>query len=71
MNMGMCTWYLNNLLYHPHLHRTYYWKSVSYSGLTSNSMDRKLVQQHVIASVPTVVQLNTSLLTHVPRGSTH
>ncbi len=33
--------------------------------------DRRPVQQHVTTPIPTIVQVNTSLPTHVFRGFTH
>ncbi len=35
------------------------------------SKERQLVQQLVIAPIPTIVQVTTNLLTYVPRGSAH
>ncbi len=35
------------------------------------SREKQIVQQLVIASMPTTVQVTTSLTTHIPRGSDH
>jgi hypothetical protein len=67
----MSTQYVNNLLYHQHIHHILLeikflkWFNQWPTGIN------KLIQQLVTTLVPTIIHVNTSLLTYVPKSSAH